>query len=302
MARSKQYVQKPDETDEGGPSGPRFLWSGTISFGLVSVPVGLVPAVKSARLPLRMLGPDGQPLRRQYICSKEEKPLSSDEIVRGYDVGDELVPIEEEELEKLAPDRTRAIQLERFVPRDELSPLLFERGYFLVPAAEGTRAYQLLREAMADSDRVGIATFVMRGKEYLVAILAEGGLLRLETLRYQDELVSPKDVGIETPKSVPAKTTEAMRELIRKQKKARLPTELLVDLTQAELRALVDKKWKQHEDVVEAPAGEDGSAEAGDNVIDLMEYLKKSLGQAPARTRASSKTRKAPRKTRQRKH
>jgi len=136
-----------------------------------------------------MLGPDGQPLARKYFAENTGKDLDADDVVRGYDVGKEkYVIVTDEELERLAPEKTRDIDLKQFVPAESIPPTHFERGYFLVPAAGSQKAYKLLAETMDKSELAGIATFVMRGKEYLIAIFSDNGILRAETMRFADEL------------------------------------------------------------------------------------------------------------------
>src|SRR5690606_8881941 len=122
-----------------------------------------------------------------------------EEIVRGFDVGDgQYVVVTDEELEALAPDKSRDIDLRRFVPRHELPMANFERAHFMAPTSDSNKAYRLLTKTLEETNRIGIATFVMRGKEYLVAIIAEGGLLRAETLRFADEIRTPADIGLPT--------------------------------------------------------------------------------------------------------
>ncbi len=138
------------------------------------MPVSLFPAARSSRTSLRMLGPDGRPLARKYFAEKTGKDLDVDEVVRGYEVTkDKFVIVTDDELERLAPEKTRDINLKQFVPADSIPPIYFERGYFLTPAAGSQKAYKLLAETMEKSELAGIATFVMRGKEYLVAIFSE---------------------------------------------------------------------------------------------------------------------------------
>jgi DNA end-binding protein Ku len=176
---------------------PRAFWSGTLTFGLVSVPVDLYPAVRSRRTPLRLLGPDEQPLARRYFCSADGEPLTNEDIVRGYENDDgSFTLVDDEELDALAPRKSRDIDLRRFVGRDEIPRQMLERPYVLAPAGESTKAYHLLAATMESSGRAGIATFVMRGKEYLAAIFAEGGTLRAVTMRFAAELRTPEDVGL----------------------------------------------------------------------------------------------------------
>ncbi|HEY0671085.1 MAG TPA: Ku protein, partial [Longimicrobiales bacterium] len=176
----------PDEKQE---IRTRSFWSGTITFGLVSIPVNLFPGVRSQRAALRMLADDGTPLQRRFYCEKQNREVNGDEIVRGYETAKgKYVVVTDDELEALEPKKSRDIDLRRFVPAEDIDPLFFERSYYLAPAGESVKAYRLLAETMEKTGRAGIATFVMRGKEYLVAIVAEDGLLRADTMRFADEL------------------------------------------------------------------------------------------------------------------
>src|SRR5690606_796011 len=144
--------------------------------------------------------PEGVPLARRYYDEKHEREIQREEIVRGFELDDgEMVLVTDAELEALEPDKTRDIDLRRFVPAESIDARYFDRGYFLAPSGDSTKAYRLLAAVMEKSKRAGIATFVMRGKEYLVAIFAENGILRAETLRFADELRSADDVGLPEP-------------------------------------------------------------------------------------------------------
>jgi DNA end-binding protein Ku len=238
------------------------------------VPVNLFPANKSSRAPLRMLSSDGEPLARRYYSEKTEKDLDADEMVRGYEIEKgKYVVISDEELERLAPDKTRDIDLKRFVPEDAIPPVYFERGYFLTPAAGSEKAYKLLAETMEKEGKAGLATFVMRGKEYLVAIFAEHGILRAETMRFPDELRSPADIGLPKKKKVPPAMVRKFEKLISNKSKKQLSPRKLEDEQTERLLKLVKKKSAQRKNVVEV---ETDKRDEG-NVIDLMAVLKKSL-------------------------
>ena len=121
------------------------------------MPVSLFPATKSNRASLRMLGPDGQPLARRYYAEDNGKDLDADEVVRGFEVNkDKFVVVTDEELDRLAPEKTRDIDLKQFVPSESIPPLYFERGYFLTPAAGSQKAYKLLAETMEKNDLAGV--------------------------------------------------------------------------------------------------------------------------------------------------
>ena len=262
------------------------MWSGTISFGLVSIPVRLFPANRSSRLSLRMLDDDGTPLARRYYDPETDKEVSRDDLVRGYEIGkDEYVLVTEGELEGLEPEKTRDIDLRRFVPADQLDPRFFERAYFLTPDGESTKAYRLLAAVMEDTGRAGIATFVMRTKEYLIAILAENGILRAETLRFHDEIREIEGIDLPERPKVPAKRKKAMRSAISKLTEEELDEDELTDAYANRLRKLV--KSKQEEGAVRtAPAAARSEGQESADVIDLMDVLKRSLqgGGAEART------------------
>lgn len=262
----------PDRDDR--PPALRPFWSGTLSFGLVSVPVALYAGNRKGGVSLRTLGPDGTPLSRRYYCPEEGVEVSYDEIVRGYETDSgEMVVVEDDELERLAPEKSRDIDLRRFVPRDELDPRYFDRAYFLTPAGDSTKAYRLLARVMENTGRAGIATFVMRGKEYLVALLAEDGILRAETLRFHDEIRSPADVGLPEKEKPPAGEVRALKKAISGLKAKDLDREELEDDYAERIEALAQKKRQRGEGVVAAP---EEAAETGD-VPDLMKVLKWSL-------------------------
>ncbi|HEY0787462.1 MAG TPA: Ku protein, partial [Thermoanaerobaculia bacterium] len=272
---------------EGGGGGARAFWSGTITFGLVSVPVALFAANRGRGVGLRMVTEEGTPLERRYVCPEEEKELGWDEIVRGYEIEKgKFVVVTDEELEAIEPRKTREIDLRLFVDRESIDPALFERAYFLTPTAGSNKAYRLLAAVMEETGRAGIATFVMRTREYVVAILAENGILHAETLRFQDEIRSPKEIGLpKKPKSAPADVKTFEREIAKRAKKVDF-AEFLDDYSER-LQDLAAKKQKKKEGVVKAPA-EAAEAEGGE-VIDLLEVLRKSMASAGEGRRAPKK-------------
>ena len=291
----------PEEDVDESPSGLRSFWTGTITFGLVSVPVALFPATRPRSVSLRMVDKDGTPLQRRYVCSKDDKPLDWDDIVRGYEVKKgKFVVVSDEELEAIEPRKSREIDLQLFVDVKDVDPIYFERGYFLTPSGGSNKAYRLLADVMEDSGRAGIATFVMRDKEYLVAIFAEKGILRAETMRFHDEIRKPADVGLpKTPKT--ATGTKKFESAIAG-KSGKVNFHEFLDEHARRLEELAQKKQKRGEDVVKAPAAAAAAEEAGGEVIDLLEVLQKTLrgGAAPSR-KAPKRAPKKATKTRKRK-
>ena len=246
-----------------------------MTFGLVSVPVSLFPASRSNRASLRMLGPDGQPLARRYYAEQTGKDLDADDVIRGYEIADEkYVIVTDEELERLAPEKTRDIDLKQFVPADSIPQLYFERGYFLTPAAGSQKAYKLLAETMEQSALAGIATFVMRGKEYLVAIFSEKGIMRAETMRFADELRTPSDIGLPKKKEAPKATVSKFEKLIASKQKKQFSPAKLADKQTDSLLKLVKKKQANRANVVKV----EEDVDTDHKVVDLVQILKKSLG------------------------
>jgi DNA end-binding protein Ku len=278
----------------------------------VSVPVSLFVATRPGRFSLRMVDAEGTPLSRVYFCSREERPLSRDEIVRGYEVEKgRFVVVEDEELEAVAAEKSQEINLERFVDATTIDPIYFDRAYYLAPDRGGSRPYRLLARAMEESGQAGVATFVRHGKEYLVAILAERGLLRVETLRFHDELRTPADVGLPEIGAPKDAKRRAIEKAMSKLHAEELDRKVLTDRQAERLELLVQRKLESGKDVVKAPDAAEPSERESAEIIDLMQVLKRSLQEKESGARATRRgtarrsaptTRKAPRAASRRGH
>lgn len=282
----------PDDDEQQQPSGIRTFWSGAITFGLVSVPVALYPATRGRAVRLRMVDDEGAPLERHYVCSKDGKDLDWDDIVRGYEVKKgKFVVVTDEELEAIEPRKSREIDLRLFVKADEIDPMFFERAYYLVPSAGTNKAYRLLATAMEQSGRAGIATFVMRGKEYLIAIIAEKGILRAETMRFADEIRKPEEIGLpKKAKPAPAavrKFTSAIGSHT-----GRVNLREFLDRDAERLEKLAASKQRKGKDVIKA-APEAEAGEQGGEVVDILEVLQRTLRGERAPARKASRPRRA---------
>jgi DNA end-binding protein Ku len=283
LPKGKPKRQRTDSNDRQEAS-VRPFWSGTISFGLVSIPVNLYPGNRDSRVPLRMLGPKGDALKREYVGAQTGNELDESATTRGFEIGKgKYVTVSEEELERLAPEKSRDIDLRLFVAQEEVSPIYFERSYFLTPADKSGKAYRLLAETMERKERVGIASFVMHGKEYLIAIFAENGILGAETLRFADEIRTPSDIGLPKRTKVHAASVRKFETAITKGTKKNIDTRQMRDEYAESMMKLIEKKRARHKDVVEAESETRGPAK----VIDLMEVLKQSLGQGRKSRRAA---------------
>lgn len=254
----------------------------------MTVPVEIYAAIRASQLRLRTLGPDGTPLARQYVCPEDGRVLSAEDIERGFETApDEFVVVTDEELRELAPRRSRDIALEHFVAREAIDPAYFERGYFLMPAGEPVKAYSLLAETMERSGRAAVASFVLRGRAQAVAILADRGLLRAETLRFGDELRTPGDVGLpEPPEEVERAREEEMARCVEALAEAELDESELEDERSERLLELAREKRERGVDVVETSEAAEDEEEGGAQVVDLMALLRQRMEEAPERRRA----------------
>ncbi len=269
--------------DEKQPSAAvRPFWSGTITFGLVSIPVDLVAAVGPRHKSMKLVDAEGHPLGRRYWCPKDEKILDNDELVRGYETeSGKMIVVTDEEFASAAPEKSRDIDLKRFVPLAEIPPSYFDRPYFLAPDERAGKAYALLAQTMERTGKAGIGSFVMRGHEYLVAILAENGILRGEVLRYADEVRTPEAIGLPKPGKADASRVRALAREIDALARPGLDAAEMADLEAETLRRFAQQKAKKGGAAViamdELEDPDDDSGGSGE-VIDLMEALRKSLG------------------------
>ena len=260
----------------------RPLWSGTITFGLVSIPVELVTAVRPRQTAMKLVDKADHALGREYHCSKEDKKLSQDELVRGYETDSgKMIVITDEEFESVAPEMSGDIELRNFVPLEQIPPIYFNRPYFLAPSGKSTKAYHLLTATMEKAGRVGIGSFVMRGHEYLVAIIADNGVLRADTLRYADEIRTPETIGLsKRGKATASKVTQFVK-IIEDLTRTDLDLTELEDQEAKALEKLAATKQKEDEDVIHQRGLEQAEGdEGGAKIIDLMAVLRKSLSKS----------------------
>jgi DNA end-binding protein Ku len=272
----------PDEDAALDFDGHRPVWSGSVGFGLVSIPVNLYAATRSERRHARTLAPDGAHVLRRFCCPADGKLLEEDEIVRGYELEeDRYVPVTDEELEALEPKKSRNIDLQLFVEADELDPMYFAHAYVLAPAPESKRPYQLLAAVMQERERVGIATFIMHAREHVVALVAEHGVLWAETLRFAEELRPLREIVLPADARKGHGTDASFDRAISALSKGALELDALFDPANTRLERLLDSKRRHGQEVVQAPAE---VASDGAKVIDLMEVLKQSLEEHRARS------------------
>jgi DNA end-binding protein Ku len=194
---------------------PRSIWNGTISFGLVNVPIKLFTATESRTVSFREVHQrDGAKIEHRRICPKEEKEVPYDEVVKGFEVAEgEYVVLEKDEIKAAAGDRGKVVELTEFVDDHEIDPVFYEKSYY-VGARDEPDAYRLLFEALKRSGRAGIGRFTFHDREYLVAVRALDDVIALHTLRFHDEVVDSGELDIPQARKPSKKEIEMAQKLV----------------------------------------------------------------------------------------
>jgi DNA end-binding protein Ku len=249
------------------------IWSGTISFSLVAIPVRLVKAIESGHVSFHLLhSKDYSRLSRKMFCPEEGIMVPPDEIIRGYEiVPDKYILMTDEELESVSPERSRTIEIVDFIDIKEVDTIYYDHPYYLVPSKGGEKAYQLLVEVMRRTQKAGLAKFVLAEREYLVAITSRDGALALTTLHYSDEILPDEDIAPKKDK-IDAAEEERMKTSIKQMITDFNPGKY-ADERRKKLMDLVAKKVKEKAPVV-APAVEE---EEGEGPADLVAALEESM-------------------------
>jgi DNA end-binding protein Ku len=251
----------------------RPLWSGSLSFGLVNVPVQLVSAARDLDYHFHQLHEkDKVPIEQRRFCTKEDVEVPWEEVAHSYDLNGKQVVVSDEELASVQPRKTRTIDIEAFVELAQVDPIYFDHPYFLVPAgdSEGTRrAYRLLVEVMGKQERVALGRFVMRTKEYLVAVRERDGALALTTMLFADEVRPAKDIPTGGKKPTKKQLDNAVA--IIEELSAEWSPERYEDCYRERLKRVIDSKRKRKTIHVPRPEPEP------DPVPDLMAALDETL-------------------------
>jgi DNA end-binding protein Ku len=291
----------------------RAIWKGSISFGLVNIPVGLYSAETRDDISFKLLDRKTKsPIHYKRVSEESGKEVPWDETVRGYEVDKgKYVVLSDQDLKRAAPEATQTIDIQGFVDLADISTLFFDKPYFLAPDSKGTKAYALLRETLRRTGKVGIAKVVIRTRQYLAAVVARGesDVLTLELMRYAHELRDPQELDVPRGKGgVSEKELQMAMRLVEGMEEAWDPDQYKDDY-RSDLMKLIEERAKSGE--LEGSTAPVPKPEAtGGKVVDLMALLKRSLDdgprkpakKAPARKTAGKKTpaktaAKAPKKT-----
>jgi DNA end-binding protein Ku len=254
----------------------RAIWSGTISFGLLNVPVRLYSAVARRNIALREIrDSDSARIKHRRVAEGTDEEVPYENIVKAYELSPgQYVPLSKDEMAALAPEKTRAIDVQDFVDIEEIDPMYFDSPYYLGPAEGAEKAYSLLASAMESSGKAAIARFVFRNKEHLGAIRASDGVLTLTTMRFHDEVVPPSDLDDALPDKAPkvAKREREMAEQLIDSLSTEFNPGDYKDEYREQLLSLIEKKAEGKEIV--APEAEEPKAT---KAPDLMAALEESI-------------------------
>ena len=252
---------------------PRPIWSGAISFGLVNVPVKLFSATSPKDVRFHQIdAKTNARVRQKRVSATTGEEVPYEDIVKGYELRpDTYVTITPEELESLEPKATKSIDIEDFVDLDQIDPIFFERPYYLVPDKGGAKAYALLRAAMQETNKVGIARVVLRTKQYLAAIRAKDDVLVLETMLFPDEVNPTEDLELPGDEVEVSPREEKMARQLIDSLTTEFEPEKYHDEYREKVLALIEQKAAGQEIVVEEPT------EEPTKVVDLMAALEASL-------------------------
>jgi DNA end-binding protein Ku len=256
----------------------RSVASGTISFGLVSIPVRLFPATQaSSSISFNMLhAKDGSRLKQQYVCAKDGEVVSREETVKGFEFAkDRYVTFSAEELRALDEIASQAIDIAEFVPAADVDPVFFDKAYYLGPDKGGARAYKLLGEAMRRAGKAALGRYAARGKQYLVLIRPLGPRLVMQQLFYADEVRRPEEIEVDEAELKEPEVQLALQLIAQTASADGFHPERYQDAVKRRVEEAIERKVAGQEIQVAAP-------EPQAQVIDLMEALKASIGGAKA--------------------
>jgi len=256
---------------------PSAIWSGTVGFGLVSVPVKLVSATKSKDVRFNQLEEaTGARIRYRKVSDATGEEVANDQIVKGFEVAPgQYVVVDDDDVKALAPKASRTIEIEDFVDLDQIDPVYFEQPYYLAPDKQGLKPYRLLVEAMTELRKVAVGRIIMRSKESLVAIRPVDGVLCVETMRYADEVLPPSTVVPDDGEVAEptARELEMAKQLVEALASDFEPYRYH-DAYREQLMSLIERKAAGEEIVAEPQVEDQGK------VVDLMAALEQSLARA----------------------
>ncbi|GAA1865475.1 Ku protein [Brevibacterium marinum] len=276
----------------GFNGGMRAIWTGSIAFGLVNVPVKLYSATESHDVNMHQVHEkDGGRIRNQHRCQECGKVVETDDMVKAYDDGENRVILTKDDFEALPADENDDLEVLQFVPNDQIDPIMLEKAYFLEPTSKTPKSYLLLRQTLEDTDRTAIVTITLRTRTRLAVLRVCGKVLMIQTLRWADEIRDVDFKGVDSQAKISKKEREMSAKLVDSYSEDFTPEEFNDDY-QEELRKLIDAKIDKGEslDLEKAFGDEDEDEEPGGDVIDLMEALQKSVDSSRSSKKSSGQS------------
>jgi DNA end-binding protein Ku len=267
----------------------RAIWKGSISFGLVNIPIALYPATRKEELSFRLLrAKDLSPVNYKRVAEKDGREVPWDEIVKGYEYEKgKYVVLKDEDFQRVDLEATQTVDIQDFVDQEEIDPMFFYKPYYLEPQKGGDKAYALLRDALEKSKKVGIAKVVIKTRQYLAGVKAEDGVLVLELMHFAEELADSGQLHV--PKKIePGKREINMaRALIDSMSSKWNPEKYRDDYREALMEVIEEKVEAGGKEIEEKPKPKKQPTK----VIDLVSVLQKSLKQTGSKTRSTAKSR-----------
>lgn len=283
----------------------RPIWTGTISFGLLNIPVSLHTAVRTVDLHFHMLDSrDKNPIRYERINAETGDEVPWKDVVKAFEFSKgNYVVVADEDIKAVAPEATQTVDIEAFVDADSIDPMYLEKPYYLVPGKRAEKGYVLLRELLAKTGKAGIARVVIRTRQYLCMVYPKQRALVLDLLRFDQELIPVTDFALPAASAHKVSPRELqMAQTLLESMSSEWKPEDYKDDFRAKLRKLLDTRAAKHKGTVHRPEKhDDETASATTNVVDFMTLLKKSLDAArtkPARSRSAARPRRRARATR----
>ncbi len=263
----------------------RAIWKGSISFGLVNIPIALYPATRKEELKFRLLRlTDHSPVNYKRVAEKDGKEVPWDQIVKGYEYEKgRWVTLSEEDFEKVQIESTHSVEITDFVEQAQINPKFFYKPYFLEPQKGGEKAYALLHRALTKAGKVGVAKVAIQKREYLAAVKPDGLFLILELMHFAHEVLEPESLNSAGDKEVSAKELQMANALIEAMTTEWDPTKYK-DQYQAAVMKMIEDKVNQR-----APAAKPQAARALPNVVDMVAVLQESLQRAGSRKKQSTR-------------
>lgn len=268
-------------------AAPRSIWNGTITFGLVNVPIKLHTATENHTISFREVhAADGARIEHKRYCSEEEKEIPYEEVSKGYEVKQgEYVLLSKDEVKAAGGDGQKVIDVGEFVCLNEIDPMYFEKTYYLGARGDGEEAYRLLHDALEETGRAGIGRFTFHNKEYLVALRPLDGILAMHTMRFADEVVPVEDFDVPAPSKAPSKREVEMAAALVDSLHEPFKPDKYEDTYREAVLKVVEQKAKGEEIEIEAPPERDDS----DDLMKALEAsLKKGGSKSPAKSKAKA--------------